>query len=237
MFRIFLFLEGRAVPYRYLDSVHAGIVNAFKAAGLTPDQIIGKDALPWTFATKGFAQKGGRLFLKGITISTCNSSIAEGLRRFRASDIRHVSTNGDQIDLAGARKTIIPDPILDGQHALPICFASPFVLSQPAASGDSRKSFAESLAGFDLSQAFSNGLTRRLRRPVTLEVHADRLSMAVDGKPRIVSLRRAPNRRVTIPAFSMRMTLRGPADDLRAAYFAGLGEKTRYGFGCAATLI
>lgn len=237
MFRIFLFLESHALPYRYLDSIHAGVITAMKAADLPPDLVIGPNARPWTFATKGFAQKGGKLFLKGITISTCDSNIAEGLRRLNPADIRHQSSNGDKIDLTGARKIVISDPIINGQEAISICFASPFVLSQARLSDNPAKAYAVSLAGLNLSEAFSSGLTRRLGHPVTLDVHADPLSLAIDGKPRIVSLRAAPNRRVTIPAFSMLLTLRGTTDDLRAAYFGGLGEKTRYGFGCAATLV
>jgi CRISPR-associated endoribonuclease Cas6 len=120
---------------------------------------------------------------------------------------------------------------------LAICFASPFLLSQPRANRASGKGYVEDIRGQDLSLAFSRGLTRRLGRQVDIQVAIDPLSLATDGaRPRIVSLRKAANRKVMVPAFSVQMTLRGTTDDLRAAYYAGLGEKTRYGFGCPATL-
>ncbi len=237
MFRIFLALDGPALQYNYLDSIHASIVAGLTATGLPAEQLLGPNALPWTFAAKGFARSGGSLFLKGLTISTCATSLGEALARLDPREVKHRASNGDQINLAKARKTTIIDPLIHRQEELAICFASPFVLSQPRADGASVKAYVERLDGQNQSQSFSNGLTRRRGRPVEIDVRADPLSLITDGaRPRIVSLRRAPNRRVTVPAFSVHLTLRGATDDLRAAYYAGLGEKTRYGFGCPITL-
>ena len=138
--------------------------------------------------------------------------------------------------MSGAWKKLVANPVCDGQEELAVCFASPFLLSRGKTSGNPDKCYVNCLVGMDLSAAFSKGLTRRLKRKVELNVQADPLSLALSGKPRIISVRRAPNRLVTVPAFSIMLTLRGSTDDIRAAYFAGLGEKTRYGFGCAATL-
>lgn len=236
MQRAFLFLERRSVSYFYLDSVHGALVNGFKAAGLAPALFIGPEARPWTFATKGYAQSGGQLFLKGITISTSDAEIANALLRLDPSEIRHSSSNGDEIDMNGAVKKVVPDPICMGQDTFSICFASPFLLSRARAAANPEKSYADSLTGVDLSAAFSAGLTRRLGRDVALDVQIDPLSAAVSGRPRLVSLRKAAKRRVVVPAFSTMLTLRGNTEDLRLAYYAGLGEKTHYGFGCPAAL-
>lgn len=237
MFRIFLAIDGQALPYSYQDSVHAAIIAGLRAAGFSEEQLVGPRALPWTFAAKGFARPGGRLFLKGLTISTSDPVLAEGLIRLEPGNIQHSSSNADRINLKHARKIAISDPFWEGQETLAICFASPFVLSKPRTGRTSQKAYIERLAGEDLSRAFSQGLTRRLGRPVEIAVEADKLSLATEGaRPRIVSLRQAPNRRVTVPAFSLHLRLKGTTDDLRAAYYAGLGEKTRYGFGCPATL-
>ncbi len=184
MLRIVLFLEGRAIRYRYLDSVHAALVNGFKASGLAPELVIGSAARPWTFATKGYAQKGGRLFLKGLTISTSDPEMSEAMLKLSPSEIRHTSMNKDEIDMSGAYTKIVPDPICDGQETLSICFASPFLLSRARASVNPEKSYADSLVGIDLSAAFSRGLARRLERRVEIDVRADPLSLAVGGKPR-----------------------------------------------------
>lgn len=237
MFRIFMALEGRALPYAYLDSIHAAIVAGLTAEELSSRQLIGRDAAPWTFAAKGFSRPGGRLFLSGLTISTCDEGVGEALRRLKPENVRRLSSNGDCIDLKGARKIVIQEPFLDGQEELAICFASPFVLTQPLAGRPQGKIYVQTLEGIDFSHVFSKGLSRRLGRRVDIEAHADPLSVATDGaKPRIISLRRSPGGRVTTPAFAVHMTLRGATEDLRTAYYAGLGEKTRYGFGCPATL-
>ena len=61
----------------------------------------------------------------------------------------------------------------------------------------------------------------------------DRLSFAAYGtKPRIVTVRKSGSRTIRFPAFQLPMTIEGPHETLATAFFAGLGEKTRYGFGC-----
>ena len=65
----------------------------------------------------------------------------------------------------------------------------------------------------------------------------DRLSALTEGAtPVLVRVRRSGVRDLILPALSAVLTLGGPAADLRDAYLAGLGEKTRYGFGCPVVL-
>src|SRR5262245_6411124 len=107
MFRIFIALNGHGISYSYLDSVHAAVIAGLKCTGLSGDQLIGPAGLPWTFAAKGFARPGGRLMLKGLTISTADAVIGNALRGLNPAEVRYKSPNGDQIDLAGARKIAI----------------------------------------------------------------------------------------------------------------------------------
>jgi hypothetical protein len=64
-------------------------------------------------------------------------------------------------------------------------------------------------------------------------VTPDPLSALTDGsQPVLVRVRKTGTRDLILPALSVILTLRGEVADVRDAYLAGLGEKTRYGFGC-----
>lgn len=219
---------------RYLDSLHAALVTALRAGGAAEETIIGQDAVPWTFAMEGRSFAGGGSRIHRVTISTANPALDEILLQLDPATARHVSANGDQVDLRGASLKAEPLPLHAGQDMLTIGFASPFLIAEW---GAAKKSYVRCMAGLDLSAAFSAGLSRRLRRPVRIEAMPDPLSVRTDGaKPVLVRVRKSGTRDLILPALSVIVTLRGAAADLRDAYLGGLGEKTRYGFGCPVVL-
>ncbi len=220
---------------RFTDPVHAAIVTGFRSAGAPEELVLGSAAAAWTFATSGWSRPGGSSFIRSITISTADPRLAISLAKVDPSAMRHSSVNGDVVDLSGATSEVLPDVFAPGQDEIGVAFASPFLISQR---GVAKKSYVRSLDGIDLSAAFSAGLSRRLGRPVRIEAIPDRLSVRTDGaRPRLVRVRRAGTREIILPAHSVLMSLRGPTHDLHAAYYAGLGEKTRYGFGCPVALV
>lgn len=219
---------------RYRDSLHAALVTALRASGAAEETVIGPAAVPWTFAMEGRSFAGGGSRIHRVTISTADSVLDEILPRLDPAAVRHVSTNGDRVDLRGASLRTEPLPLHTGQDMLTIGFASPFLIAER---GAAKKSYARCTAGLDLSAAFSAGLSRRFRRPVQIEAIPDPLSARTDGaKPVLVRVRKSGTRDLILPALSVILTLRGAATDLRDAYLGGLGEKTRYGFGCPVVL-
>lgn len=223
----------RPIRIRYLDSIHAALVTGLRAAGATEAQLLGEAAAPWTFATSGRSFSGGIIQVTGLTISTPDPNLGAAMLRFDGASARVRSNNGDWVDLSGATCRQIALPIHPAQDSIAVGFASPFLISERG----SKKAYARSLAGLDLSAAFSAGLSRRLRRTVALHVEQDRLSAMTEGaRPVLVRVRRSGPRDIVLPALSAVLTLCGKASDLRDAYLAGLGEKTRYGFGCPTVL-
>jgi CRISPR-associated endoribonuclease Cas6 len=219
---------------RYRDSIHAALVTALRASGATENAVIGPAAVSWTFAIAGRSFTGGGSRVHQLTISTADAGLGDILLRLDPAAIRHISSNGDRVDLAGARLRPEPLPLHAGQDVLTIGFASPFLISER---GAAKKSYARRIAGLDLSAAFSAGLTRRLKRPVRLTAIPDSLSARTDGaEPILIRVRKSGPRDLILPALSVILTLRGEAADLRDAYLGGLGEKTRYGFGCPVVL-
>lgn len=223
----------RPVQIRYLDTVHAGLVTALRRAGAEEQRVIGEAAAPWTFAISGHAFAGGRVRVDSITLSTPDPALGAAMLRINGADACVRSSNGDVLDLTGATCRPVPVPLHPEQDQIAIGFASPFLVSERGP----KKTYARSLAGLDLSAAFSAGLSRRLGRPVALQVAQDRLSAMTDGaEPKLIRVRRSGTRDLILPALSAVLTLCGKPADLRDAYLAGLGEKTRYGFGCPTAL-
>ena len=50
-------------------------------------------------------------------------------------------------------------------------------------------------------------------------------------KNTVIKLRKAGKQDIAVPAFFINAQVSGSKDDLETAYFSGVGEKTRYGFG------
>jgi CRISPR-associated endoribonuclease Cas6 len=219
---------------RYRDSLHAALVTAFRAGGLAEETVIGPTAASWTFAMEGRSFAGGGSRIHQVMISTTDRALGDSLVRLDPATIRYASSNGDLVDFAGAQLRPEPLPLHAGQDMLTVGFASPFLITER---GAAKKGYARCVAGLDLSAAFSIGLSRRLRRSVHLEAIPDSLSALTDGaKPVLVRVRKCGTRDLILPALSVILTLRGEAADLRDAYLGGLGEKTRYGFGCPVVL-
>jgi CRISPR-associated endoribonuclease Cas6 len=156
------------------------------------------------------------------------------LERVDPATVRWRSSNGDVVDCTGASLRTDTFPLAPNQEEITVAFASPFLI---ALRGEKNKAYARGLEGLDLSAAFSAGLSRRFERQILIEVRPDPLSARIDGsKPVLVRVRKSAGRDLILPALSVDLTLRGSNADLCCAYFGGLGEKTRYGFGCVVAL-
>lgn len=230
MIRTVLMLQ-KAQPYKFVDAVHAAIIQGLTRAGVRSDRLIGVAAAPWTFGIGGFRMKGGLSSIKTLTISTTDAEVGDALRRLDPQAMNKPDAQ-PALDFSTARK-LLPSKPAFGPEAL-FYFASPFVVSTGPKTERTKTKHATALAGIDLSAAFSRGLSRRLGRDAKLEVAVDPLTLWTDGSaPRVVPVRRTHGRKdIYFPAFALPITVRGRPEDIEAAYFAGLGEKTRYGFGC-----
>ncbi|GGF76975.1 hypothetical protein GCM10011402_32100 [Paracoccus acridae] len=228
--RIFIDLHKKPQRVRYCDSMNAAIVAALDKAGIASKDMVGPEAQPWTFGMSGVAQADGFSNITGLTISTPSEMIARGLMQIRPEWIRVHSSNGDVIDCSGARRHLGRLPA-EGVSELAVFFASP-ILIKPLGK-DPETEWIEEFGSVDFDAAFRRGLERRAGREMDIRFSADPLTLAVGVTRRLVHLRKAANgRKVIVPAFSLPLTMRGHPEDVRFAYMAGLGAKTRAGFGC-----
>ena len=217
--------------FRFLDTVNAALVSGLVEAGVASEKVVGREAGPWTFAVKGFSKRGGVTIMSGLTVSTPDSEIAHALAKLDPQATRTKSSNGDELDFAGADIDVELRLPHEGVSELAVAFGSPFAIMKPK-TGRSKTCFHDDLTGVDLSAALRASVSARAGKELDLEFFVDPLTLAVNGRPRFVSTRFVRNRRILIPAFSMPLTMRGRPEDIRFTYFAGVGAKTRGGFGC-----
>lgn len=212
----------------YADSVNAALVAGFVAAGARSEDLVGVGSKPWTFACEGRSGPNGSAKIVGITVSTPDPELGLAFQRLEPEDVRCASSNGDRLDLRGAKRSV-----LDAGNArvgqLMVTFASPVLI--PLRKGTA-KAFADDLSEVDLDEALRVGLERRAGRALDLRFHVDPLTRLTDVRKRVVPLRKSPKGPIRVPAFSFPMTISGRPEDVEFAFLAGLGAKTHAGFGC-----
>lgn len=239
--RIKIDLSGAPQTLRYNDSMNAAIVAGLTAAGLASEEVTGAKALPWTFALHRAASRHRRqdrddaprgITVSGLTISSPSDRIAEALSRIEPADITVASSNGDQICCAGGLILRDEPDFQDG--VMEVTFASPVLLMRKK-EGSQKTVWANDQDEIDLGPALHRGLSNRAGRDLDLRVSP------LGGTPQdkvVIPLRRDARigKDMMMPAFRIPLHLDGAAEDLRFAYLAGFGAKTRAGFGCPTLL-
>ncbi len=230
--RVMIEFQQHPQQFKYNDSMNAALVAGLTAAGLSSADLVGAQALPWTFGTAGRVTANGKRLVFSVTLSSPSDRFAEALAHLRPDDIRVASSNGDSIYLGGGVIKPCRDLPDAGVNELMVGFASPFLIPLKK-QGRQKTAFHDTLKDVDLSAAVVQGLSHRAGRPLNLSISTDRLSMMTDLKKRLVYVRQLPNGKpLFYPAFSVPMTLRGDPQDVRFAFLAGIGAKTHAGFGC-----
>ncbi|SDY33773.1 CRISPR-associated endoribonuclease Cas6 [Allochromatium warmingii] len=232
MYRLRLQLPpGRWAHYRYLDLIHDALVNAWIAAGAQPEQVIGAQALPWNFAPLGFhSHHEGRAHT--LVVSTPDATLSTTLATIDPCAVRYArAATGEMLDFSSANVVVESSPILAEQTVLGVLTLSPVAISDLS---KPTKRWHTSLDEVDLSAVVNSRLSRISGRQISLTIQPD--SLYLRANPRhsvVVSTKRMKNGQ---PAFVIGMqaplVVSGHRADALLAWYAGLGEKTRNGFGC-----
>ena len=226
--------RGQFVKVRFLDSLHAALVNAWTSCGAHGGEVVGRNAGNWSFGPVGTATSRG-FILKSLVIGAEGSPLEPILRRLAPETMRKESANGDVVDLAAWDLTVEELPVVcepGGTATFPAIMLSPLALSVRAQKGRWHDDLAE--VGRNLEEAVSFRLSRLTGRDVRLEIEPDRLYLRAN--PKHSTLVRTRSVRGGKPAFVIGtmcpLSIHGRLDDLRSAWALGIGEKNRYGFGC-----
>ncbi len=233
MHRIRLSLpRGQEARYRNLDILHDALVNAWTAAGTPPESVIGQSARLWHFAALG-GHRDGQNWVHTLVIGTPDPDLARNLMRIDPAQVSHArACTSEAISFSRAIIIPDPDPVMAGQTAIGAVMLSPLAISREGRNTSGPR-WHTTLVGFDLSAAVNKRLSRLAARTVRLDVEPDRLYLRT--KPRCDTLVRVKEGPGGKAAFVIGMlaplVLSGPEEDLRLAWYAGIGEKNRNGFG------
>lgn len=216
------------VDYWHLDILHDALVSAWSDQGIPSARLCGQAAQPWNFAALGYHRgQAGRAHT--LVVSTPAPELAAALDRMRPEDIRYArAATGEAVSFAAVAKHPDPAPLAPGQTTLGVLLLSPLAIRQ----ADRR--WHTDLSAVDLDAVLNGRLSRIAGRAVALQVHPDSLYLRANPRHSVrVSLKASPTgQHGFVIGMQAPLVLTGSAADLRLAWHAGLGEKTRNGFGC-----
>lgn len=232
MNRIRLSLPQRQwAEFQHQDLIHDAIVNGLIAAGAAPEHVVGAGAEPWTFAALGYhhAHQGR---IHGLVISTPSAVLTTALAALDPAAVRYArASTGELIDLSPATVITEAPPVCGDPGTLGVLTLSPIVISDRATQ---KRRWLTRLDQVDLSAVANARLAKIAGRAVALSVQPDSLYLRANpGHSVLVSLKRMRNGRAAfVIGMQAPLVLAGSREDLLLAWYAGIGEKTRNGFGC-----
>lgn len=227
--------KGHTARYRHLDLLHDALINAWTAAGVPAEQVLGAYARPWNFAALGWHQ-GGSNEVHTLVVSTPDLELAKRLRTFEPDNIRQArASTAEMVDFSAARIIPEPDPIPPGEGILSLVMLAPLAVSTRA---NGNKRWHTDLTQVDLAAVINHRLSQVAGHSVALQAQADTLYLRANPvhATRVYTKLLPNGRRVFVMGMRAPMVLAGSENDLRLAWYAGIGEKTRTGFGCLGLL-
>ncbi|MCK5725759.1 MAG: CRISPR-associated protein Cas6 [Thiotrichaceae bacterium] len=222
-------------PYSHYDLLHDAIINALIVAGASPEMIIGEKAKPWTFAALGRAEKEVR-YAHTLIISTTDQKLANYLAKIKPAQIK--KTRGysqERIDFSEANISIETDPIPPIEGIMNVLLLSPLLIRDRNNKG---KQWHTDFNKVELAEAVNHRLSRLAQREVKLMIQADPLYLRANPKhASCITVKKFANgKRSFVLGLQAPLVLAGSEEDLRFAWYAGIGEKNRNGFGCLGLL-
>ncbi len=232
MHRVRITLPKRGgADYRNLDILHDALVNAWTAGGATAEEVIGPNARVWHFAALGWRRNGGNT-AHTLVVGTPDPALGQRLARMDPGEIRHArAATGEAVDFSAAEVEIDPDPVAPGMTSIGVVMLSPLVVSRKE---NGKRRWATHINDVDPTAAVNARLSRLAAREVRLKVEPDHLYVRCNPKhDTLVPLKAFPDgRKSFVIGMRIPLVLQGNQEDLRLAWYAGIGEKNRSGFGC-----
>lgn len=169
-----------------------------------------------------------------LVVSTPDRGLSEFLSYLKSSDVACARAGtAETVDFSEAGIESESDPMAPGQTAIGVVMLSPLVVSRRERSGSDPR-WHNNLTQLDLNDAVNARLCRLSGRKVQLRVQPDRLYLRAHPQHDVLVQTKqfANERRAFVIGMKAPLVLQGSEEDLLLAWYSGLGEKTRNGFGC-----
>lgn len=230
-------------PYITQDLIHDALVAALLDVGASSEQVVGPKALNWNFAplTAGGrydAERGvSTRRMRGLVVSSADPTVSGWLEQLQGEQIVAArALSGEMISLAGSVKREEASPFTKHQEATAVYWLSPFLRRAPRADGKASKQAWVTDPKEIEKQSPGGKLAERLGRQGDMGLFwaADRLSLRSGPTRHGVDIKVHPHtgRALWVSGTKTPFVLSGPTESLVLAWYAGLGAKTRMGFGC-----
>ena len=227
------------------DLLHDALVGAMVEVGARPDQVVGEKALPWNFAplTAGGRYDADRGVstrrLGGLVVSSADNTVSGWLEQIQGEHILAARTLGaEMINLSGATKHEETAPFVAGQETTAVHWLSPFlrrkVIPRPEGAPEKQDWLVDPKEIEKKSPGAQLAASLGLEGDLGLVWMADRLALRGMPARQGVDIKTHPKtgRAVWVNGTTVPFVLSGPTQSLVLAWYAGLGAKTRMGFGC-----
>ncbi|WP_221930826.1 CRISPR-associated endoribonuclease Cas6 [Telmatospirillum sp. J64-1] len=237
MFRIRLRCAGnRRITFSNVDVIKDAAGAMLEAAGCPPRMLYGPEARSWG-AGPVMPRRIAPLVrqAKEVFVSTPDPDIAAFLMKADPATMRKQQpATGEVLDMTGAAIRADLDPVVPGCTFIEAVALTPIAISrQGGAEGRKTGKWHDDIRHCDISAAVNSRLSRLAGRPVGLTLVPDDLYLAGRGKGHAVrvDVKRSGDKAGVVVGLLFPFVLCGPPEDLRLAWYAGLGEKNRMGFG------
>ncbi|MEN8128899.1 MAG: CRISPR-associated endoribonuclease Cas6 [Pseudomonadota bacterium] len=224
--------------YDHHDLIHDAVVNALIAAGANSADVIGHQAKPWTFAPLGW-HRGHTGIAHGLIVSTSDAGLARILSRLDPAQLVKRRWDEAFVNFSAASVQMEPDPILPQQTRLGCLMLSPLLLRDERYTGKGKHWYRDlNDVGVRLDEVINRKLSFVAGHDVKLQLYPDSLYLRANPRHSVlVNLKTFKDgRKSFVIGMQAPMLLEGSEEDLRLAWYAGIGEKTRSGFGCLGLL-
>jgi CRISPR-associated endoribonuclease Cas6 len=225
--------KNQSASYVYLDILHDAIVNAWVAAGAGAEEVVGPTARLWHFGALGWRGKNVN-YVHTLVVGTPDKQLAKILSCIRTEEIKHVRAfTGEAVDFSAANIEDDPAPVVSRQRHMGVLMLSPLAVSIPASSRNGRK-WHRFLTDFDAGEAISARLSRIAHRKVQINIWPDSLYLRIHPRHDVlVRLKKLANgKEAFVIGMKSPLVIEANEKDLELAWYAGIGEKNRSGFGC-----
>jgi CRISPR-associated endoribonuclease Cas6 len=230
--------KGRSITYTNADVLKDAAFNMLRAAGCPAELLIGKQARHWgagAVCPRKIASGAPVRRTSEILVSTIDPGVAAYLVKADPGEMRkHQPATGENIDMSGAVIVQDLDPVTPGSSFIDAIALSPIVVSRRDRTEQaSAGRFYGDASTCDLSAAVNLRLSRIVGRQVALNVVPDDfyLSERPDSHAVRTDIKNINGKPGVVVGLVFPFVLCGSPDDLRLAWYAGLGEKNRLGFG------